>query len=97
MYSVMGVWGSWNIYCSICGYLCVCKWVGVYVRFCYVHMYERGWVQMVCAYICTTLKKGQGSEGCHTMINEENGKLIGKVEEEIVMSQKFQNTPKFTC
>lgn len=31
------------------------------------------------------------------MINEENGKLIGKVEEEIVMSQKFQNTPKFTC
>lgn len=62
-------------------------WVGayVYVWFCYVQMYERGWVQMVRACIFTTLKKGQESEGCHTMINEENGKLIRKVEEEIVM------------
>lgn len=45
MYSVMGVWGSWNIYYSIRGYLCACKWVGVCVcvcGFCYVHMYERG-------------------------------------------------------
>ena len=50
-----------------------------------IQMYERGWVQMVRACIFTTLKKGQESEGCHTMINEENGKLIRKVEEEIVM------------
>ena len=31
------------------------------------------------------------------MINEENGKLVGKVEEEIVMGQKLRSTPKFTC
>ena len=53
----------------------------MYVWFCYVQMYEHVCVQMMCACRCTTLKKGQGSEGCHTMINEENGKLIRKVEE----------------
>lgn len=31
MYSVMWVWGSWNIYSSICGYLCACEWVGACV------------------------------------------------------------------